>query len=99
MKSFSTRELELLADHALDLGERERSDVVLERAQLVMMSGGTMSGRVESSWPNLTNVGPSSSSISRRCWPRWVGAASASSDATGVRGQGRRSVSLWDSSK
>ena len=31
-----------------------------------MMSGGTMSGRVESSWPNLTNVGPSSSSISRR---------------------------------
>ncbi len=29
-----------------------------------------MSGRVESSWPNLTNVGPSSSSISRRCRPR-----------------------------
>ena len=35
-----------------------------------MMSGGTTSGRVESSWPNLTKVGPSSSSISRRCWPR-----------------------------
>ena len=33
-------------------------------------SGGTMSGRVERSWPNLTNVGPSSSSISRRRWPR-----------------------------
>src|SRR5947208_2288704 len=29
------------------------------------MSGGTMSGRVESSWPNFTNVGPSSSSIPR----------------------------------
>ena len=37
-----------------------------------MMSGGTTSGRVESSWPNLTNVGPSSSSISRRCRPRAV---------------------------
>ena len=37
-----------------------------------MMSGGTMSGRVESSWPNFTNVGPSSSSISRRCLPRSV---------------------------
>ncbi len=37
-----------------------------------MMSGGTMSGRVESSCPNLTNVGPSSSSISRRCRPRAV---------------------------
>ena len=34
------------------------------------MSGGTMSGRVESSWPNLTNVGPSSSSISRMRRPR-----------------------------
>ena len=34
------------------------------------MSGGTTSGRVESSWPNLTNVGPSSSSISRRRRPR-----------------------------
>ena len=31
-----------------------------------------MSGRVESSWPNFTNVGPSSSSISRRCRPRAV---------------------------
>ena len=29
-----------------------------------------MSGRVESSWPNLTKVGPSSSSISRRWRPR-----------------------------
>ena len=37
-----------------------------------MMSGGTTSGRVESSWPNLTNVGPSSSSISRRWRPRAV---------------------------
>ena len=37
-----------------------------------MMSGGTMSGRVESSCPNLTNVGPSSSSISRRWRPRAV---------------------------
>ena len=63
-----------------------------------MMSGGTMSGRVESSWPNLTNVGPSSSSISRRCRPRWVGDASASS-AAGGRGQGSRSVSLWVSSQ
>src|SRR3954451_4538879 len=36
------------------------------------MSGGTTSGRVESSCPNLTNVGPSSSSISRRCRPRAV---------------------------
>ena len=34
------------------------------------MSGGTTSGRVESSWPNLTNVGPSSSSISRIRRPR-----------------------------
>ncbi len=32
-----------------------------------------MSGRVERSWPNLTNVGPSSSSISRRCRPRHGG--------------------------
>ena len=39
------------------------------------MSGGTMSGRVESSWPNLTKVGPSSSSSSRRCWPRCEGDA------------------------
>src|ERR1700745_4276292 len=37
-----------------------------------MMSGGTTSGRVESSCPNLTNVGPSSSSISRRWRPRTV---------------------------
>ena len=35
-----------------------------------MMSGGITSGRVESSWPNLTNVGPSSSSISRSRRPR-----------------------------
>src|SRR5215208_6291576 len=35
-------------------------------------SGGTMSGRVERSWPNLTNVGPSSSSISRKWRPRAV---------------------------
>ena len=35
-----------------------------------MMSGGKMSGRIESSWPNLTKVGPSSSSISRRWRPR-----------------------------
>ena len=34
------------------------------------MSGGTTSGRVESSWPNLTKVGPSSSSISRSRRPR-----------------------------
>ena len=34
------------------------------------MSGGTTSGRVDRSWPNLTNVGPSSSRTSRRCWPR-----------------------------
>ncbi len=33
-------------------------------------SGGTMSGRVERSWPNFTNVGPSSSSISRSRRPR-----------------------------
>ncbi len=35
-----------------------------------MMSGGRMSGRIESSCPNFTNVGPSSSSSSRRCLPR-----------------------------
>ena len=34
-----------------------------------MISAGTMSGRVESSWPNFTNVGPSSSSVSRRWRP------------------------------
>ena len=34
------------------------------------MSGGITSGRVERSWPNLTNVGPSSSSISRSRRPR-----------------------------
>ena len=35
-----------------------------------MMSGGRTSGRIESSWPNLTKVGPSSSRSSRRCLPR-----------------------------
>ena len=35
-----------------------------------------MSGRVESSWPNLTNVGPSSSRSSRRCCPRALDDAS-----------------------
>ena len=34
------------------------------------MSGGITSGRVERSWPNFTNVGPSSSSISRNRRPR-----------------------------
>ena len=48
-----------------------------------MMSGGTMSGRVESSWPNLTNVGPSSSSISRRCRPRAVGPSGSTRAARG----------------
>ena len=34
------------------------------------MSGGITSGLVDRSWPNLTNVGPSSSSISRSRRPR-----------------------------
>ena len=43
---------------------------LLSERSSAMMSGGTMSGRVESSCPNFTNVGPSSSSISRRWTPR-----------------------------
>ena len=60
-----------------------------------MMSGGTTSGRVDSSCPNLTNVGPSSSNTSRRCCPR---ADAPLSDAAASRASaerpGRRSVSL-----
>ncbi len=48
------------------------------------MSGGTMSGRVERSWPNLTNVGPSSSSIARTRWPR-VEPSSASASISASR--------------
>src|SRR5919204_2801573 len=60
-----------------------------------MMSGGSTSGRVERSCPNLTKVGPSSSSISRRCWPRCEGAPSAAIRCC----HGSRSVSLWVSKK
>jgi len=49
------RLVELLADRSLDVGERKRSDIVL----------------------NFTKVGPSSSSISRRCRPRAVPAPSS----------------------
>ena len=34
------------------------------------MSGGSRSRRVERIWPNLTKIGPSSSSARRRRWPR-----------------------------
>ena len=61
------------------------------------MSGGTTSGRVESSWPNLTNVGPSSSSISRRCRPRSEPVASGSASTRLVHG--KMSVSLCRSKK
>src|SRR5690242_19384957 len=66
------------------------------------MSGGTTSGRVERSWPNFTNVGPSSSSTSRRCWPRAEEAPCSA--ATCVRRSsaerpGRRSLSLCASRK
>ena len=52
-----------------------------------MMSGGTMSGRVERTWPNFTNVGPSSSSISRRCTPRWFAALGTTGSALPERQQ------------
>ncbi len=60
-----------------------------------MMSGGTMSGRVDRSCPNFTNVGPSSSSTSRRCWPRADGVIVSSSTLR----PGMRSVSLCASKK
>ena len=72
------RQAELLLDRRPSLVERERPDVVLEARSSAMMSGGSTSGRVESSWPNFTKVGPSSSSISRRWRPRSVGAPSSS---------------------
>ena len=67
-----------------------------------MMSGGTTSGRVESSWPNFTKVGPSSSSASRRRWPRFecapcTDAPSASTSSADRRG--RRSLSRCASKK
>ena len=43
-----------------------------------------MSGRVERSWPNFTNVGPSSSSIARTRWPR-VEPSSASASISASR--------------
>ena len=55
-----------------------------------------MSGRVESSWPNLTKVGPSSSSISRRCTPRWFAALGTAAPRWP---NGRRSFSLCFSMK
>ena len=65
-----------------------------------MMSGGTTSGRVDSSCPNFTNVGPSSSNTSRRCCPR---AELPSGDAAASRASadrpGSRSVSLCISRK
>ena len=62
---------ELLLDHALDLG---RTGTAARRpgarAARRRCPAGRRPGRVESSWPNLTNVGPSSSSISRSRRPR-----------------------------
>jgi hypothetical protein len=49
------------------------------------MSGGTTSGRVERSCPNLTNVGPSSSSIARRRRPRSEAVATSPFASPGTR--------------
>jgi hypothetical protein len=42
------------------------------RASSSAMSAGSRSRRVESTWPNLTKMGPRRSSASRRRWPRGV---------------------------
>jgi len=64
---------QLFANRPLDVGERERPDVVLEAAQLEDdVRRKATSGRVDRSCPNFTNVGPNSSNISRRCRPRAV---------------------------
>ncbi len=71
LEDLLDREVELLLHHLADAGRTARgARRPGGRAARSRMSGGTMSGRVASSWPNLTKVGPSSSSISRSRRPR-----------------------------
>ena len=67
-EELGDREAEVFLDHLLDVGEREAAHVLKPRGSAIRAEKIRIT--VERSCPNLTKVGPSSSSISRRCWPR-----------------------------
>ena len=55
---------------AIAMAESNGGTRSCSRASSSAMSGGSRSRRVDSTWPNLTKIGPRRSSASRRRWPR-----------------------------
>ena len=88
------RQVELGLDDLADLLEGNGETASWSPRSSATMSGGMTSGRVERSWPNLTNVGPSSSSISRSRRPR--SDAVAEGVAVGARGEVAEAVSAQE---
>jgi len=72
-EELGNRKAEILLDHLLDVLDRKRANVVLQAPQLRDDVGREHVGPRREQLAELDERRASSSSISRRCWPRWEG--------------------------
>ena len=91
-KDLVERPAVLFEEDRLDLGERDRLDLVAEQRQFGDVGFGRRSGRVLSTWPSLTKVGPRSSQMRRSRSGRACGGTSSPSVARSI---GPTTFSRW----